>query len=62
MKKLDDGFTLGLVAILMLACLGGGIMFGLEVGEARGEENIYLDCRDRGGFELHGTKVVCEVK
>jgi len=46
-------YTLGLV---------GGVVFGLEVGEAGGEENIYLDCRDRGGFELHGDKFVCEVK
>ncbi len=60
MKTLDDGFTLGLVGILLMVALAGGVKFGLDVGEARGEENIYLDCRDRGYFELHGTKFVCE--
>ena len=62
MKSLGDGITIGLVGILLMTTLVGGVMFGLVVGEARGEKNIYLDCRDRGSFELHGNKFVCEVK
>lgn len=60
MKSLGDGITIGLVGILLMTTLVGGVMFGLEVGEARGEENIYLDCKLRHGFELHDTKFVCE--
>ena len=56
-------FGLGvLMCFLLVVCIGASVKFGLTVGEARGEENIYLDCRDRGTFELHGVEFVCGVE
>ena len=56
-------FGLGvLMCFLLVVCIGASVKFGLTVGEARGEENIYLDCKYRSTFELHGVKFVCGVE
>ena len=62
MKKLDDGFTLGLIAIICIACLAIGSWGGYVLGGARGEENIYLDIKYDRDITFRGVEYVCEVK
>lgn len=38
----------------------GLLKFGLTVGVARGEENVYLDCHYRGFTIMHNKRFKCE--
>ncbi len=57
-----------LLISVMLILIGMGTYgyglakFGLTVGIARGEENVYLDCHYRGFTIMHHKRFKCEVE
>ena len=48
--------------VLAIVCGYGLVNFGLTVGVARGEENVYLDCHYRGYTIMHHKRFKCEVE
>lgn len=51
-----------LLVLIVIACIMGVSYSAYMVGHARGQEDIYLDCRDRGQTVLHHIEYECEVK
>ena len=48
------------IVITVFSCMYGLVYSGYMVGHARGQEDIYLDCRDRGETVLHHVAYKCE--